>query len=529
MNYSEHMHYSMKHRFKKIAKRAMEYKTHHECDELCRYVGVNSLRRGLMAAYHAQMMVGSTMCGEEKRCEDVMKEQTCTHDMEQHWEQHFKLRKKYVKSEVRHFMHDMWMTYGEQMKMCTEYAKEMVENAFKEAMHPDMTRKHKMIAKIVSHCMFNWYNEKNNKTACQEMVKQYAHGMLTCCSQKCLKKAISYVETALMLHGIKDQDALYVGSRWGSRVCTMHFNKEMWTEEKCGELIKKWVAENSQLLMDTINAAKEHVKEFKETTRGESMKHYAVTRFAQWYLQFNHTTGKFNPEDFKTFWNGAVGKIKHLIEDCRKRLEEACKKVCAVTGTKCEGTEYKYMMMTMLEIAMPHGYMPHAMMFKQRKHMKHMKHQEKKQHTYPMHETSEMTHMMSPQKMHHMKMPEMMMPQMMMPPMMPGIMMPEMMGQRMMGQHEMTMPHMMMPQMMHQMMPGMMPHMMPGMMPQMMPGMMMMPEMMTPQMMRDMVHEMIHSHDIQPQSQHYEHEHHEQEHHEHEHEHTEHKMKKETH
>ncbi len=484
ISYCENVEHAVKHKMKRKAQSVMFYLPDKDCDMLAKAVGVKCIQRGLMAAFHAQAVVGCMLAGElpkaeEHKGEEILKEQTCPLGLRRQWKANRKFWRKCLKTQSNHMINDWIRTYGEMCKMCIGPARELVQNMFKECHHHDPIFQTKMVGKIVAHCMFGCYNEKKDKAACEAAVKKYAKGMLCCCDKACIKVCRRRTKVALQLNGIHDETALYIGARWGGMACCKENCKEECPRGTCADFTARWVKENSQTLMDAYNAGKEMINECKELGNNEYLKCRIMTQGVLWYLKFNHQGGKFNRDDFRKFWDTLVSKNRALIDYCRKSLEEHLRKACEGTTMKCEGPEFKVMLMTMLDTATPREMQPYKMI-EHRKRFPGMQTHGRQCMTCNLPGMPMTGHMMSPMMMSTM-MPGMpMMPGTMMPGMMQGMMMPEMMGMMMMPMMGMQgMPRM------EGMREGMMgPGMMPGMMmPGMMSGMMMTPEMMQAGMM----------------------------------------------
>ncbi len=472
INYVENIEHCVKYKAKRIAQKFMRYTRDKECDDLCKQVGVKCLSRGLIMSFLAQKLVLHNLkCEEQKKMEEKKdpetKEELCPEGLRYKWKQHNKFWRRCVRRQALCFVHDWLKNYLEPLKICTGLARDQVDTFFKENNIHDEYRRIKYISKIVARCMLGTYNEKKTKEAFGESVKKYARGLLINCDKKVLKNSRRKTKLAMKLNGVKDDDVLFIGARFGGISCCRQRGKEGFKEEKCMEFTNKWVKDFTPVVTEAVNAARELIKECKELCNNKFMSCFILRKTTLWYLQMNFTGAKFNREDFNTFWQNMLNKSRALQEQANKILHESCRIACEGSEIKCTGTELNLLMLSMLDMSLSGKKKPYQMM----SHSKRF--QRLKQIMYYYRTGCGMacnmctgmyqglgqgtTHgqgmMMSPGMM------SMMMPNMMMP----GMMMPGMMGQ---------MP-MMRPGMMQQMMPQMMMQM-PGMMG--MHGGMMMPQ-----------------------------------------------------
>lgn len=367
IEYFKNMEHCIRYKAKRVAQKFMRYTRDKECDDLCKQVGVKSLTRALMFLGMAQKIVIHNMKSEQQKKLEAAKgpetkEELIPQGVRHTWKLHKRFWRRCIRRQTLCFVHDLFKNYAESLRICTGLAKDQVDNFFKENNIHDDYRRVRCISKIVARCMFGTYGEKKTKEAFTESVKKYARGLLINCDKKTLKNCRRKAKLALKLNGVKDEDILYLGARVGGNMCCRQCGKEGYKEEKCLDFTNKWVKDNTSVLTEAVNAARELIKECKELGNNKLLTCFILRKTTLWYLQMNYTGGKFNREDFTNFWHNMVTKNRGLQEQANKLLHEACRIACEGTDIKCEGPELNIMMLTLLDMALPHEIRPYKLM-----------------------------------------------------------------------------------------------------------------------------------------------------------------------
>ena len=223
-------------------------------------------------------------------------------------------------------------THGEDIKLCFEVAKVLVETYFNEIKECGLEleiAKKKALSHIVASAMLYVGDEKKPKEFYEDFAKKYLKGCVCSCGKECRIRCKELAEAGALLSGLKDEKGLRIAASWCTVMCCKANGKLGCPREVCADFIKKWMTDFLPIVNDALAVANEVKEEFKAEGKCPGKCHgkgMFMVKMLREYLQMNCSEGKLNKEELKGYLKERKARMNKQREEFMKKFEEKCKK-----------------------------------------------------------------------------------------------------------------------------------------------------------------------------------------------------------
>lgn len=183
----------------------------------------------------------------------------------------------------------------------------------------------KCLVKIARECWCQMCCGECTPEKCKETITKYVKEIGTCCDKACIKRCKKVFKVVMRLNGVKDQEILRMGSKWGASMCCHVNGIKGCPKDEVAQFAAKWVKDFTPIVVEAFNLHEALLKEDKEGCKGTFKKEHFCYKKLLNYLQWNCFNCKFDKEAFKA----------HYLK-CKEHMKAFCEKEGQMSG-KCGG------------------------------------------------------------------------------------------------------------------------------------------------------------------------------------------------